>query len=151
MLMNFGDFSDKAVEWVMLREPSYVNWMLSVSNPYGQMKRIRDVIVTTLIPNFDSKHPLEACFRCKANLATYATGYEGNATLIYWWCEDCDPRSLGANPGKLVGIRKYEHVLEFAQRCGGAKGDYKKAMKRFSEGIGAPKRLTESAAEKFFS
>jgi len=153
MVITFGKkHNGKSVELVMLRDPSYIKWMLSLSNPSGSIKKAIGH-VKTLQMKFDAKPYLgKTCWNklCK-NPVTKLTVYHDNLDP-YWWCDTCDPYDAGANPGKLQSPDDYDlallHVDHF---CSNRKSDYLDLIKTIAEAKGLPKRVGENAAQQFFA
>jgi hypothetical protein len=146
--IGFGKFLDLTPEQLVLKEPKYVRWLLE-SELSGSALGLTQQIENTLLPLFDRKPILEDCHRCKQS-AFYATGYCRNSGLIYWWCDECDPYSAGAFPGKLIWICSYREALDFALTSGSRKTDYKRTIAVITKAKGGPARVTEQAAAKFF-
>ena len=149
MLIGFGKHASLNVQQIMLRQPDYVVWMQNQPVPGKSMLKVLTE-VNRLAILFDAKTPIHSCSGSGCSkIATYATGYSGNPSTLYWWCNSCNPYSSGAMSGKLHKISTFSEALKFAQYCGGTKSDFRTVVLKFSEGKGAPNRLTATAAAMF--
>jgi hypothetical protein len=86
----FGKYWGIAAEWILLHDPAYVCWMLSVASPKGGLA-IFVPEVRRLIAALDARPLLAKCHehRCLAR-ATRGTLCRGVPEIL-WWCETCDP------------------------------------------------------------
>jgi len=151
MIISFGKYRDKSVEWLVLNTPDYVKWTLERSAPTGPLAAVKAEALR-LISIFDSKPIVKPCDNC-LNTATRFTGYEGNSYTFYAWCETCDPYQLsGAVEWKLTVVRTYNDALNFIERhCDGRGGEYRLAINTIAMAKGFPERSSKARIQKFFS
>ena len=143
MQIQFGKHEGKTAEQITLSEPGYVHWLLSEPNLGRLAKKVADHIRENLLPKFDSKPLTWPCTKC-GRPATYVTAYNGSDALLYPWCEECHPFSSGP-------IQKYQDALDHVRRnCTGSNRSFRSIVRRLAEMKGAPKRITQAAADKFF-
>ena len=150
MQIQFGKHKGKTAEQITLSEAGYVHWLLSQPDLGRLAKKVADHIRAHLLPKFDSKPLIWPCTKC-GRPATYVTAYNGSDKLLYPWCEECHPSSAGAVPEKLHRVRKYEDALDHVKwNCTGSNPSFCSIVRRLAEMKGAPKRITQAAADKFF-
>lgn len=152
MKINFGKHSGKSLEILILKDPSYIKWILAQTSPKGEMAVIK-THAKKLIAIFDAK-PItnKNCwaFRECHNKATKLTVYRDNIDP-YWWCDTCDPYQTGANPGKLQSPVHYVSALEHVEAfCSDKKSSHSKIIKTIARAKGLPMRVGEAQAQKFF-
>jgi hypothetical protein len=136
---------------VVLKDPDYVQWMLTQSEPSGALARVRAEALR-LMATFDAKALVAPCsgHGCR-RLATRFSAYAGNTGLLNQWC-DCDPYQTGAAPGKLRILHTYRQGLAHVeQRCGGLKSGYRKIIKLMAQAKGLPTRVGDQQAAAFFT
>src|SRR4051794_5125625 len=104
MLIKSGTHEGKTPEQVILTCPDWVEWLMHEHPENNLVERFED-----LINIFDSKSLIEKCCKCKAK-AKQASAYV-NSSIIYFWCDRCDPYSAGANQGKLRLVRIFQDVM----------------------------------------
>jgi hypothetical protein len=150
--LTFGKHNGKSVGLLLLKEPGYVIWLLSQSNPQGAMKSAISE-AKRLILRFDAKPFVTSCSATNcAKVATYGTVYGNNVSLAYWWCEECDPYHSGANPGKLANIATYSSALQHVDMyCSASSADYKRIIATMANGKGLPARVGEKQIAAFFA
>ena len=151
MKVTFGKHSGKSVELLMLKEPSYIQWVLNQQSPTGNMATVKSHI-QHLISIFDSK-PFKgkkcSSKSCDKPVTRYTVYFDN--LQPYWWCDTCDPYQLGANSGKLHLPNDYKSaLLHVATFCQGRKPDYTYIIKTLSQAKGLPDRVGESQAQSFF-
>jgi hypothetical protein len=125
MIINFGKHRGKSVEWLVLKAPDYLKWILEQSAPTGNLASVKAEALR-LVLLFDGKQITKECCgsNCR-NTAIQFTAYVGNPSLIYAWCDTCDPYQLGATRWKLRFIKTYEEALNYVKRdCDGRRSDY---------------------------
>jgi hypothetical protein len=141
----------KSVELLMLKEPSYIKWILEQESPRGMMASVQ-VHIKHLALLFDQK-PFtgEHCYsKTCGKQATLFTLYLDNL-LPHWWCSTCDPYQTGANEGKLQSPMGYLQALRHVEVfCNNRKPDYIAIIKVISQGKGLPHRVGERQAQIFF-
>ncbi len=148
MNVTFGKHSGKSVEELVLKDPSYISWVLKQSAS-GAMLAVKNH-AKTLIEKFDAKPFQLKCHSCKAN-ATWATVYMDNVAP-YWWCDSCDPYQLGANSGKLQSIRTYGDAARHVEHyCTAQKSCHTELVKHLARAKGLPTRVTAQALASFFA
>lgn len=150
MHVTVGKHAGKSVELLILKFPDYVHWLLktSVSGPLLIVK----THIKTLIAKFDAKPLLRDCRGHNCNLkATRATVYGINLTPE-WWCANCDPYQLGANPGKLQAVKTYGNALDHVEfYCSSRKSDFQEIIKYLAQAKGLPSRAGEVQCKAFFA
>jgi hypothetical protein len=150
MNVTFGKHMGKSVELLMLKEPSYIKWILEQESPRGAMASVQ-AYTKHLVLLFDQKPLIEQCCSktCKQQ-ATRLTVYLDNL-LPHWWCHTCDPYQTGANAGKLQSPMGYLQALRHVEVfCNNRKPDYSGMINAISQGKGLPRRVGETQAKKFF-
>jgi transcription elongation factor Elf1 len=148
MQVTFGKHSGKSVEALLLKEPAYIKWVLEQS-PSGALLAVKNE-AKRLIGKFDSRPYEVRCNSCN-QVATRATVYLDNLAA-HWWCGNCNPYSLGANPGKLQEIRTYSQALQHVEcYCRSRQGDFASLIKQLAKAKGLPERATEKKIVEFFS
>jgi len=145
MILKSGKNKGKSTEELVLKQPDWVQFFLS-KNPGSKVGNE----LRAHIEFFDQKSFVKNCFGCKA-LATRSTLYAGNAEDAMYWCEECDPYSLGANQGKLSIVKRYAEALSFVTaRCKGSRGEKRDVIKQLGKAKGLPARVGKQAAIDFF-
>lgn len=149
--VTFGKHSGKSVELLMLKEPSYIKWVLEQKSPTGSMANIKSHI-EHLIQVFDTKPFMGKNCWSKAcqKQATKFTVYLDNLDP-HWWCSECNPYQTGANSGKLQSPIDYRSALFHVELfCRNKTSDYRDIIKMISQAKGLPIRVGEPQAAKFF-
>jgi hypothetical protein len=149
--VSFGKHAGKSVEFLMLKEPTYIKWVLDQQSPTGAMAKVKSGI-QQLIQVFDIK-PFEGkqcwtktCVKPVTRFSVYLDNLDP-----CWWCNTCDPYQTGANPGKLQAPINYQSALRHVELfCSGRKSDYADIIKMISQAKGLPNRVGELQAQKFF-
>ncbi len=150
MQVTFGKHDGKSVEWLVLKEPDYIKWVLQQSAS-GKMLQVK-THAAALIKKFDAKPLLKTC-RAEdcSEKATRVTVYLDNL-LPVWWCANCNPYQLGANSGKLQVISTYAQALSHVEfYCKGRKSDSAEIVKYLAQARGLPSRVSETHAQAFFA
>jgi hypothetical protein len=150
MRLDFGKHRSRSVERVVLEDPDYAMWMATKAGATGRL-RLAQEEVRHLIRRFN-KIPLicecqgEEC----GNLATRCVVYRRTVNPT-WWCDDCDPYSLGASEGKLMAIRGYRAAVDYCRLfCDGRRQDIKTLIKELAQAKGLPEGVGELEAKMFF-
>ena len=146
MKLTFGKHKGKSVEIVVLKEPEYAMWILRKERAGEPLAHIRKE-VRRLINVFDSKPFTCKCYGCHGNTATRFSLAHPSPSA-YWWCDECNPRSMGCDGPLSVG-QTYQQAMQYAELCLG-KDHTKGLMRDLAEAKGLPKRVGEKQAEEFF-
>jgi hypothetical protein len=145
--LTFGKHEGKSVEVVVLKEPEYAMWIFRKEDASGPLADIRKEVLR-LINVFNSKPPTRNCSGCNLKMATrfslasYTTG-------PYWWCDECDPRSIVYYKSLTLG-KTYQDAMEYARRHRLIKDHIKVLLRNIAEAKGLPRRVGEKQAEAFF-
>jgi hypothetical protein len=153
MVISFGKHRGKSPALLVLKDPSYVAWMLGQADAYGQMREAQRE-AARLVRRFDAKPIVEPCWghptwgkRC-SNLATRYSVYIGTLSL-QWWCESCDEYQV-CPAGKLVVVRSYSDAVCYVGNCcGGQKGYLSRLIRDMARAKGLPERVGEAQARAF--
>ena len=152
MLVTFGKHKGKCVEYLLLKEPDYMKWLLGQSKSEGSMAKVKAEAIR-LISIFDSKPFIRQCDgeNCRAAASKYTT-YRGSPSSLNYWCGSCDPYQLGAMRGKLSEHSSYNEALKhIALTCGDTKQGYKAIVRELAISKGLPQRSGESQILAFFA
>lgn len=141
-----GKNAGKLSEVVFLKMPDLAQWM---------MNKVQDNALTTdfkrLRRIFDQKPISEKICHGRTEDAVTATAYAGSSHLMFW-CEGCDPYSAGALSGKLDIVTTFGDAMGHADfTCNGNRAVKRNMIRDLATAKGLPKRITESAALKFFA
>jgi len=148
MLLGIGKHKELTTQLVLLKHPDYVAWALDESST-GRLAQIVSAFRRHAAV-LNAKPFVTRCRQCKA-VATRGSYYQGT-TDGQWWCDECDPYSLGAVEGRLRMVKSYNDALLHVQwTCDGRKSDYRSIIKDLSQAKGAPKRLGEAQAQEFLA
>ena len=152
MIISFGKYRGKSVEWLVLNRPDYVKWVLEEPTRPGSALASAKAEALRLISIFDAKPILKPCTRKCLIPASRFTGYQGNPWCYYAWCETCDPYRLSGTVGwKLTIVRTYKDVLNFIERrCDGRRGEYRLAINAIAMAKGFPDRSSPARLKEFF-
>ena len=151
MIVNFGKHKGKSVGALVLKEPAYIAWVLSKSNPSGPLGGVK-AEAQRLIRIFNSKPIATRCYGSGCGKpSTRCTVYMGNVYGSMWWCDDCDPYQSGAIGGKLQDIRTYENALTHCDLFCSRQDALKDLIKTMAQEKGLPKRVGEKQTQEFFS
>lgn len=141
MNMAFGKYNGKPVAWVLIQDPSYFSWMRS----QGMTNRREYKFAVDLVSKLDELPFVNVrCYGSKgcSNDVSRLTLYKGQFNGAYWFCDQCDPYSMGAISGVLSSVRTVASIMQHSQV-----GDIIKAMFKAK---GGPERKTEAALKNFF-
>lgn len=140
MRMSFGKYRDKTVAYILLTDYEYFLWMhnqnMSNKPEYKEALRLLNIL--------DKKPFIVRCYHCKDKIATQFSLYDGGVAEPYFFCDECDPYSMGAMRGKLSSYRSIMNV-----RCL-YKGYLNTLIKMVAQAKGCPKRKTEEALNQYF-
>ena len=116
MIVTFGKYDGKLVEQLLIRDPSYIIWMLAQKAPGKAMAEVCDE-ARRLIEIFDAKPFVVPCSGedCKHTATRCSVYREVN---LQCWCDQCDPYSACPTPGKLRVIRTYGDAIQHADQKG---------------------------------
>jgi uncharacterized protein (DUF3820 family) len=149
MIIPFGKYRGKSVEWLVLNRPDYVKWVLEQPAPTGPLAALK-ADALRLVSIFDAKPIVTLCKNCQKT-ATRFTGYAGNPYMFYAWCETCDCFNTGAVSWKLVITKTYVDTLNFAHlHCEGLRSDYRRAINAIAMAKGFPERSSAARIKQFF-
>jgi hypothetical protein len=146
MQIEFGKHYGTSLEPLVLKDPVYVAWMLSVQEPGRGLQRAV-AHARRLIGMFDAKPFVTPCSWSRP--ATRCTAYAVCASLAPW-CDECDPYSQGAARGKLTEIRTYQDALNLGFSNTAPKRSMKSAVRNLARAKGLPDRVGELDAQQFF-
>ena len=111
MIITFGKYYGRSVEWLIVEDPAYVDWLLGCPSPRGRMRLVCDE-ARRLIASFDSKPILVQCEGKDCNaLATRLIMCCG-VTRPTYLCLTCNPRNPML-PSSLADIRTYQEAIQF--------------------------------------
>lgn len=151
MIINFGKkHIGKSVEFLVLKEPSYVKWTLDSDDITGPLLSVKNEMLR-LIEIFDRKVIIKKCagHNCDKG-ATRTSLYKDNTSLM-WWCDDCGPDPILILNGRIHLISSYREALFHVERyCGGRKSDYQALIRDLAQAKGLPLRAGEKQARSFF-
>jgi hypothetical protein len=150
MILQFGKFFGKSIRTLVLKEPSYIWWMVHAEPETEQFLAAQEA-VRELIRRFDEKPFVVRCqHRDCPNLATGGSVYRGTPHP-HWLCDGCDPYELGASPGKLEIVRSYADAALFVGTyCRGDKDFLRILIRALAQAKGLPQRVGEAQAAAFF-
>ncbi len=146
MKFTFGEHKGKSVDFVILKEPDYVQWILSMSNANGPLIQVRNEVLR-LISIFDSKPFIIKCFGCKRRPATRLSLAHPTSSP-YWWCDVCSHLSMGCD-SHLTIVRTYENALLYSKLFPQS-FDLKSFILDLAKAKGLPPRVGEPQATNFF-
>jgi len=146
MLLDFGKHAGKTTQFVFLKTPDFALWARE-QDARGKLAQA----VTAFGRHeaaLNAKAFVTRCRGCQAP-ATRGSYYNGTTDGL-WWCDDCDPYSLGALDGKLSIVRTFNHAMQHVQwTCSAPRQAYREIVKDLSQAKGAPKRLGAEQAAAF--
>lgn len=145
MLVQSGRHAGKTAEEIILKSPDWAEWLIDKhpqNNLVSEFKR--------LIQIFDAKPFVKSCWGC-GEPATRASAYRQTADDLYFWCDQCDPYSTGANRGKLTSVRSFRSALDHVNyTCAGRRIDKRVIVRELAVGKGLPARVGAKEAVAFF-
>lgn len=147
--VDFGKFQGRFVEELILKEPEYIDWILRVPNPRGSMLEVVEAAVR-LIGIFDAKPLIKPCRGTDCGkLATRCVVY-GQTLSLSFWCDGCDPYSLGAARGMLRAFPGYRDACMQPWGTGNPK-ELKTLIRDVARAKGLPNRVGQNEAITFFN
>ena len=150
-MINFGKkHAGKSVEFLVLKEPDYVKWILDSDDITGPLLSVKNEMLR-LIEIFDRKAIIKKCEgqNCDKG-ATRASLYKNNTSPM-WWCDDCDPDPILALNGRIHMITSYRDALFHVEgHCEGRKSDYQFLIRDLAQAKGLPLRVGEKEIQTFF-
>ncbi len=151
MIIPFGKYRGKSVEWLVLKRPDYVKWILDQPAPTWPLAGVKSEALR-LISRFDAKPIVKPCSGSNCSkTAIRFTAYEGDWYYPNAWCETCYPyRDFPASLGP-TDIETYKDVLKFVrQRYDVRDGDYRAAIDTIASAKGFPERSSPARLKEFF-
>jgi hypothetical protein len=104
----------------MLKDPSYIEWILNEPDPNGWLIPARQEVLR-VINIFDRKPFLRKCTGCKEKLAIRASLCDDNP-IPWWWCNECAPNLNEILKGRIHMVIAYMQAPHHVQNyCGGRK------------------------------
>jgi hypothetical protein len=150
MVINFGKHAGKSVEFLLLKKPDYVRWVLDLHDAMGPLLSVKNEMIR-LIEIFNQKPFLKKCIGCKERVAIRGSFCEDNP-IPWWWCNECEPDSIETLKGRIHLVATYTQALDHAYTyCGGRKADLNFLIRILAEAKGLPKRVSEKQAKEFFA
>ena len=146
MKLTFGKHKGKSVETIVLKHPDYAMWLLSKTDAGEPLAHIRKE-VARLIRFFDSKPFVYRCYGCRKSATRFSLAHP--SPTAYWWCDKCNPRSMGCDELLSVG-HTYEKAMQYAALALG-KDQARGLIRDIAEAKGLPKRVGEKQAKEFFA
>lgn len=149
MKVNHGIHKNRSVEYLVLKEPGYINWLINTQIT-GPMLLVKNE-AKRLISIFDNKPMIIRCQgNCCSSNATNITVYRDNLSPCHW-CDICNPYQLGAIPGRIQVIRTYCQALDHVNNfCQGRQSDFKDIIKKLAQAKGLPSHVGKNQATSFF-
>lgn len=145
-----GTHKGKSMESLVLKEPSYVQWLLGQASATGGLLAMRNE-AKNLVQAFDQKPYKVRCWGTNCRRTATRLSVHGNSDP-HWWCDTCDPYQDGAADGKLQIFRNYSQALFHVEFfCAGRKSDYRDLVKSMAQAKGLGTRVGETQAKAFFS
>lgn len=146
MKLTFGKYKGMSVETIVLKHPDYAMWLLSKTDAGEPLAHIRKE-VACLIRIFDSKPFVCRCYRCHKTATRFSLAHPSPS--VYWWCDECSPRSMGCDGLLSVGYT-YEEAMQYAGLA--LRKDHTRGLIRdIAEAKGLPLRVGEKQATEFFT
>jgi hypothetical protein len=146
MKLKFGKHEGKNTEQILLSDPDFVIWMRS--------NRPNDVVTSVCnghIATLDKKKLIRNCGGCGAP-ATRVSVYRENASGFEYWCDDCNPYSLGAHEGTLSIVRTFDDAMRHIDwTCSGRKADRKTIIRKLAEAKGLASKAKAPEVVAFFA
>jgi hypothetical protein len=146
MIISFGRHKGISGEMLILRDPSYVKWILIEEGDSEQFIKVQNEMYR-LISKFDAKPFIKNCLACNERVATRVSIYKGDFDHLEF-CNICDPYDWGATPGKLVICKKYMDILWYIDY--GRRSGLRRLLRSVAQSKGLPHRITEKRAKIFF-
>ena len=150
MQVTIGKHAGKSLEFLMIREPGYVHWLVQNASS-GALFTLKEA-AKDCMTKFDAKPMVHVCHASSCKLGAARASIYGNSLAPYWWCLNCDPYQAGANQGKLQFVRTYADALNHVEFfCSGRKSGYVELIRYLAEAKGLPGRVGEKQAQFFFA
>lgn len=146
---NFGKHQGRFVEELILKEPEYIRWILDIANPRGSMLEVVEAAVR-LIGLFDAKPLIKPCRGAGCGKPATRCVVYGQTLSLSFWCNDCDPYSLGAARGMLRSFPGYRDACMQPWGTGNPK-ELKTLIRDVARAKGLPDRVGQSEAIAFFN
>lgn len=150
MVVGFGKYTGRTVEYIVIREPGYIRWMFEEVKADGVLQKVKTE-AQRLITRFDIKPFTQNCnaHECHSCASRFSV-YIGNC-VPFFWCDECDPYQAGAIDGKLRILRSYwDAVGHVRSTCDGTASEYRCLIRSIGAAKGLPDRLSSIALQKFF-
>lgn len=144
VIINSGPKSGKSTQEITLKEPDWA-WFFVNKNAEGKIAEsfIRHIV------NLNKKPFIEKCHSCKKD-ANRLVAYAGNAESVTFWCDKCDPYTLGSRRGMLRDIRKFSEAMKFVElTCKNRRADKRIIIKKLAQAKGLPARVSKDKAIEF--
>src|SRR5260370_32214525 len=150
MIITFGEYRGRSVEWLVLKRPDYVKWILDRPAVAGPLIPVKAEALR-LVSTFDAKPILKPCSRNCLVPASGFTAWDGNPYMLWPVCDMCDPCQKGPAPWKLNVIRTYKDTLNFVKlHCDRLRSDYRLAIETIAQAKGFPEKSSKAAIQRFF-
>lgn len=150
MIIRFGKHHGESAENVVLRDPQYVMWVMGQTPATGAFARLASEF-RRLIERFDERPIVGCCggYGCERP-ATCSTIHRGSC-IPRWWCGGCDPTAVRNPPGKLIRVRSYLEVCQYAvMYSNGRRADTARLIRAIAQSKGLEDRVGEVEASAFF-
>jgi len=135
MNIEFGQYKNKSVQWVLLNDPNYLYWLFN--QPYPPAKILNEAKKLNKV--FNEIPFVEKCngIGCN-NTATRCSVMPGNYAQLYWWCPDCNASEIAVGRiDEVKYISTYREAVDFNKlQCGGTKHGYQTILKLFLKAKG---------------
>lgn len=139
-----GKHAGLTLEEVLLKKPDFARWY---TRKFADTSHAKEF--ARLANVFAGKPFTVKCEGC-GNTAALASAYRGSESLVFW-CNSCDPYSMGANAGKLRVVRTIKDALDHIEvTAEGHRGLSRLVVKALARAKGLPKRVGEKQAVEFF-
>jgi hypothetical protein len=149
MIITFGEYRGRSVEWLVLKRPDYVKWILDQPTPTWPLAGVKSEVLR-LIPIFDAKPILKTCSEHYTLPLSGFTTWKGNPHNLCAVCDLCDPSQQGPVPEELKVIRTYKDALDFIRSGDARRCDYRLAINTIARAKGFPERSSPARIRKFF-
>jgi hypothetical protein len=142
----------RSVTLVMLLDPGYINWALSMPRPSGEFIEIQPHI-RRLAKMFDVKPYSCACSGPGCSQAPTRVSVYRESLSVMPWCDSCSPLGAGADKWKIAVLRTFAEALVYVtSQCPTPRINYAKLVRRWAHLKGLPQgKLTERLAADFFA
>jgi hypothetical protein len=150
MILTFGRYKMKSLEWLILTQPGYMLWMQHLRDARGRLALAR-MKANELINLIRRKPFVVRCQRPKCrNLATRGFAKRGSLS-VRWMCSDCEPSDLGDSPHKVSILKDYwdcEKHIHSSRKF--KEEDLNPLILDLAHAKGLPKNFGEDEAQQFF-